>query len=164
MTSQFSRSVRVAVAALLLLAAVAGPVAAQSDESSAEVSTYDAFVEMSDLYNERAASLDLGVAERLLAGARVNAYVTDGDEETAFSFTLDDQMRIVDVQPEPDEDATVRIETDRATVQRIIDSENPAAAFRSAVTSGDIRIDGERGHFVSQAVWTVANGLKGLLF
>jgi hypothetical protein len=164
MTRQFSKSVRVAVVALVLLAAVAGPAAAQSDDPPAEASTYDTFVEMSELYNERAASLDLGVAERLLAGARVNAYVTDGDEVTAFSFALDDQMRIVDVRPEPDEEATVRVETDRATVQGIIDSENPAAAFRSAVANDDIRIEGERGHFVSQAVWTVANGLKGLLF
>jgi hypothetical protein len=156
-----TRGVSVALVALLVVSLVATPVAAQSDS---EMSTYDTFVEMADLYNERAASLDLGVAENLLEGKRVNAYVTEGDEVVSFSFALDNQMRIVDVSPDPDPDATVRLETDRAVVRSIIESDDPVGSFRTAVVNDDIRIEGERGHVVSQVVWSVANTLKSFLF
>ncbi|SFG50794.1 hypothetical protein SAMN04488063_2260 [Halopelagius inordinatus] len=158
------KTVSAVFVALLLFSAVAVPAAAQSDESNAEPSTYETFVAMADLYNEQAASLDLGVAESLLAGQRVNAYISDGAAVESFSFALDDQMRIVDISPDPDSDATVRFETDRATVERIVESPNPADAFGTAVVNDDIRIEGESGNVVSQLVWSVANVLKGFLF
>lgn len=146
-----------------LLVGAAGPVAAQSDEPAWSDSLYDQFAGMVGEYNENVEPSDLGVASNLLAGKSVNIYV-EGDGGTAvYSFTMDDGNRITDLSRERNPDAQLKMTTDRATVQRVSSSSNPAAAFQTAVESGDIVIGGEDGHLVEQVTWGVVNALRGVL-
>lgn len=93
----------------------------------------------------------------------MNVYVEDGDETHVFSAVVKDDMRIADVAAESNEDASTRIETDRATLETIAQSSNPVAGVKQALRNDRIRVSGEKGHPVDQAVWTVANLFKGFV-
>jgi len=95
---------------------------------------------------------DLGRAGTLLTGNVVNLHVTgpDGDE-TVVSFRITDEGRIEDVGAGAHSRAKIKMSTDRETMRSISDANNPGAAFRNAVQSGAIRIDGLAGGFDLQA-------------
>lgn len=116
------------------------------------------------LYNENVDQFDVSFAEGLIAGKTVNVYVEDGDETHVFSAVVEDDMRIADVKMGPNADASTRITTDRETLDAIASSSDPLTTVEQAVRDDRIRISGEKGHVFDQAVWTVANVFKGILF
>jgi hypothetical protein len=146
---------------LLVLVGGVGSVTAQNgSQTNPEwgVDLFESMESMVDDYNAHADSVDLGPVS--LAGA-TNVYVTDGDEQATYTIYMDSDHRITDLQQGTDPDAARKMTTSRATIDRIASADNPAAAFRSAVESDDIVINGESGEVVEQIKWTVINVLKG---
>ena len=141
---------------MLLVSAATGGAVAQSDGDD----LFGSLEEMVPTYNDNVENVDLGPVN--LAGAS-NVSIQDGDSEIVYSLTMDEQNRITALDDAPNEDAVRRITTDRATLTGIVESDNPAAAFRDAVANDDIVITGESGHVLEQVKWAVVNALKGLL-
>jgi len=147
----------------LLAAAVPGALA-QTDAPAWEDEAYETVSEMVPKYNERVSEVDLGIAGDQLADRRANVYIEDGDQTAVYSFYMDEQNRIRELQRGAHPDAQLKITTTRDVLEAVASADDPAAAFREAVRSDEIRIAGERGHPVEQAKWTVVNAIKGLFF
>ncbi|AFK20241.1 hypothetical protein E6P09_13980 [Haloferax mediterranei ATCC 33500] len=148
---------------VVLLVSAPGTVLAQESETPSDEEMQELLEEGVALYNENIDQLDVSFARDLIAGKTVNVYVEDGDETHVFSAVVKDDMRIADVAAESNEDASTRIETDRATLETIAQSSNPVAGVKQALRNDRIRVSGEKGHPVDQAVWTVANLFKGFV-
>jgi hypothetical protein len=161
----FGRYARWIGVLLAFLVVTSGVVVAQSDTASDQPAWADAaFAEyegMVAVYNESITAVDLGVAGEQLSGERVNFVVTDGDGETAtFSFRMDDQLRMTELQQGARSDATLKMSTDRTTLNEVVTADNPAVAFRNAVAGGDITFDGLG---TTNAVkWVVINTVASL--
>ena len=143
------------VAAVLLVSALAGGAAAQTDDGD---DLYESLEEMVPAYNANADAVDLGPIT--LAGT-TNVYIQDGDSEAVYSLTMDDQNRITQLEDSRSGDAVRKITTDRATLAGIAAADNPAAAFRDAVANDDIVISGEDGQVIEGIKWGVINLFKG---
>lgn len=112
-------------------------------------------------YNRAIDGTDPGTVERLLRNEAIDFYVTAERGEAVFSFRTDGRNRIEEFRRGTREDATVRMETDRDTVDRIADSETPGREFRRAVIDDDILIRGVG--LGGEIKWRLLNGIKGLL-
>jgi uncharacterized Zn-binding protein involved in type VI secretion len=111
-------------------------------------------------YNQAIDGREPGTVDGQLSTETVDFYVATDDGEAVFSFRTTEDTRIEEFQRGPREDATVRMETDEETVERMTDSGTPAREFRRRVIDGDIVI---RGIGPVQAVrWQIINGLKHL--
>lgn len=144
----------IAVAVLLTSAATGGAVA----QSASGDGLYESLEGMVPVYNENVDSVDLGPIS--LAGTS-NIYIQDGESVVTYSITMDDQNRITDLAESRDEDAKRKITTDRETITGLVEADNPAAAFRTAVANDDIVITGEDGQIVERIKWTIINAFKG---
>ncbi|PSP85647.1 hypothetical protein BRC83_02670 [Halobacteriales archaeon QS_1_68_17] len=133
----------------------AAPAVAQSDQPAWAADLYDRTEGMVEVYNGNVSKIDLGVAGDQLANERVNFRISDGDEEAVFSFRMDGNNRITQLSPGPRDDATLVMETDRETVEGIIEARNPAAAFRDAVLDDEITISGVGA--VNGVKWSAIN-------
>ena len=147
-----------------LVVTATGPAFAQDAGTPSDEEMLTLLEEGIALYNENVDQFDVSFAKGLIAGKTVNVYVEDGDETHAFSAVVEDDMRIADVAAEPNPDASTRITTDRETLETIASSSDPLAEVERAVREDRIRVSGEKGHVLDQAVWTVANVFKGILF
>lgn len=170
-----ARRTVVLAAIVALLVSSAGTAVAQSDDPEWESEVYDEFAGQVDKFNAQVGQIDLGPAGGRLAGASANLYVEGEDGTADFSFEMDEQNRITNVQREPTEGADLRITTTRETVREIAEANNSAATFRSAYASGDIDI--QAGYSLSDAVtgkqgsvvksvsnwgfWKAADAVKG---
>lgn len=112
-------------------------------------------------YNQAIDGVDLGTVGGQLRNEVIDFYVTTDDGEAVFSFRTTDTNRIEGFQRGTHEDATVRMETDGATVERITDSETPVGDFRQAVIDGDIVIRGITP--IEAGKWWILNGVKDLI-
>jgi hypothetical protein len=148
--------------AVLLVVSVASPVVAQSDDQW-KSDLFAQFESHADLFNDNIDNVSLGVAGDQLADHRVNLYVADGDDELVMSFYMDSNNHITDLRMEAHPDASLKMETDRGTVESILASQTPASDFRDAVADDRIVISGERGHLVEQVKWIVVNLVKSFL-
>lgn len=159
------RTLALVAASLLVTAGAVGPVAAQSDPVrpawSGEV--FDTLQTGFALYNDNSDSLDLGPLAGQLENKRVNLYVRDGDETAVYSFRMTGAGKVVDLREASHPDASLRMETERATIERVATADNPARALADAIANDEVTIRGERGHVVAQVTWTVLNVLKGFL-
>jgi uncharacterized Zn-binding protein involved in type VI secretion len=113
-----------------------------------------------DAHNEDVADADLGAAAGQLRNETVNLYVSADGGEAAFSFRTDGKNRIEGFQRGHREEATVRMETTRATVERLTNADAPAQAFREAILDDDISIRGIGT--LNELKWRVLNGIKHL--
>jgi hypothetical protein len=154
-TLKRSQFAALAVAFVVLFSSVGG-VAAQSNNPEWGQELYEQVEGMQDQYNANADQVDLGPVN--LAGT-MNVYVNDGDEQATYSFTMNEDNEITSMQQGLDPTAPRKITTTRATLERIANSDNPAAAFRSAVLSGEIDITGEDGELIETIKWEVAKFL-----
>jgi hypothetical protein len=150
------------IAALIaLLVVTSGITSAQSDQPDWADSTFEEFEGMVSVYNESITSVDLGIAGDQLQGETVNLAVTDADGATAtFSFRLDGQLRMTELDQGERSDATLRMSTDRETLNETLNAENPAVVFRDAVADGDISLSGIGA--TNAVKWTVINTLADL--
>ncbi|KAB1193663.1 hypothetical protein GJR96_09510 [Haloferax sp. MBLA0076] len=158
-------SVRTLVSLFLVLALVSasGPVLAQESETPSDEEMKALLDEGVALYNDNVDQLDVSFARSLIAGKTVNVYIDDGGETHVFSASVEDDMTISNVATGPNADASTRISTDRQTLEAIAASSDPLGEVEQAVRDDRIRVSGEKGHLVDQAVWTVANVFKGFL-
>lgn len=113
-----------------------------------------------DRYNRAIDGADLGAAQEQLASEQVNLHVTAAEGTATFSFRTDGQTRIKSFQRGPRDDATIRMETDRDTVERIEAADRPARAFREALVDDDISIRGIGT--VNRVKWAVAEFAEGV--
>ena len=79
---------------------------------------------------------------RLVVVAFLASVALGGGAVAQFSFRTDAAAHVADFQAGPHDDPTVRLFTDPATVERIADAPDRAAAFEAAVRAGDVRIEG----------------------
>ncbi|WP_348611725.1 hypothetical protein [Halobaculum rarum] len=162
----FNRTLALAVATLLVMSVAVAPVAAQPDRPSWSGEVFAQLETGFDLYNDASGGLDLGPLAGQIENKRVNLYVSDGGETAVYSFRMTGAGAVVDLRESAHDDATLRMETDRATIANIADAnggEQAANRFADAVRNDDIVIKGEQGNVVAQVTWGVLNALKGLL-
>jgi hypothetical protein len=159
-SAQF-RWIGVVLAILVVTSGVSTAQSAQSSQPDWADEAYGEFSGMVATYNESITQVDLGIAGDQLSNERVNLVVTGADGETAtFSFRMDDQLRMTELDQGPRSDATLRMSTDRETFNETLTADNPAATFRDAVADGDIRFSGiGTGNAVK---WTVINSVAGI--
>jgi hypothetical protein len=127
----------VVLALFLLGGGVVGGQAAEpawSDDLFAELEGW------SDTYNARAD--DVGFrGKSILSGERVNLHVRAADgSEAVYSFGTDADARVVDLRRGERGDATLRLATERAVIDRIVAAEDPVRALESALLSGRIGV------------------------
>lgn len=160
-----SQSARVLLATLLVVSVASvgvGSALAQSDQPAWGDEMFEDFGGFVSAYNENVDASDLGIAAGQLKDERVNLIVTDSDgTEATASFRMNGQLQIQDLEQGTRDDATLKMTTDRATIERILESNNPATTFQNALTGGDIRIDGLG--LVNSVKWTVINILASFL-
>jgi hypothetical protein len=159
------------LALVVVSSGVAAPVAAQSDVDW-EDELLDLFETHADTFNEQIDDVDLGPAGDRLAGKTVKAVVTGEEETVVFTFTMDENNHITDLQAGDTGDADLKMTTSKATIERVLNADNPAQAFRDAYANDDIRIKtdyglGEAvtsGRIVDWGFWTAADTFKGVFF
>jgi hypothetical protein len=159
--STFHRLVTVVL--VVALVAASGPALAQESDTPSDDEMRQLLDEGVALYNQNVEQFDVSFARGLIAGKTVNVYIEDGDETHVFSAVVEDDMRIADVEVGPNPDASTRITTDRATLESIAASPDPLSEVEQAVRDDRIRVSGETGKPLDQAIWTVANLFKGFL-
>jgi hypothetical protein len=143
--------------------AVATPVAAQSDQPDWAVDMFDRMGPMVETYNENVDADDFGFLAGQLQGENVNLVVDDpaNGTEASVSFALDNDLRMQELALGTRDDATIRMSTDKATMDRIIASNDPAGAFMNAVVDDDISISGIGT--LSGVKWAVVNIVADVL-
>ncbi|MFC7026375.1 hypothetical protein ACFQJ5_16710 [Halomicroarcula sp. GCM10025324] len=154
-----TRSLTIIFVALGLTLA-ATPALAQSQPAWGN-EMYEQMNPMVEKYNENIRADDLGVAAGQLKGEKVNLVITDTDgSQATTSFRMDDQLNIRDLKQGERDDATLKMSTDRATMEQIISADNPAIAFQNAIASGDIEMDGLGA--TSAVKWAAINLASGI--
>jgi len=160
---------RTALLLAVAVALVASPVTAQAtDQPDWAESAYENSSSMVDSYNDAVSASDLGPAADQLKGEVVNLRVEGDDGSTAtFSFEVTDDHRIEGLQQGTRDDATLKMTVEKDAYERITSAEDPSAAFKSALRSGDVGISGIGA--VNGVKWgainvaaDVARGLGGL--
>lgn len=101
---------------------------------------------------------DVGIAGSQLAGETINAHIGD---EGVYSFEVNRDLEITGFQGCGREDATLRVEADRETINRIGNSNTPSQAFHTAFQNNDIRIRGVTT--INKVKWTIFNGVNELV-
>lgn len=133
-----TRRTTVLLLAGLVVASLAGPVAAQDGGDERLVENLDA---LAATYNENLDAVpDVFVGQ--LANERVNIRVDTDDGEQWYYAETGDDARVEDLERGQGDDATVRVTTDAATLDAIRSADDPAAAALDAYDSGDVRISG----------------------
>ncbi len=159
-----SQSIRLLIATVVVVSVASfgvGPALAQSDQPGWADEMFGDFEGFVSTYNENVDASDLGIAADQLKNERVNLIVTDGDgTQGTASFRMNAQLQIQELEQGTRDDATLQMTTDRATIDRILGSNNPTNAFQNALTDGDIRIDGIG--LINSVKWAVINVLASL--
>lgn len=137
--------------------AVATPVAAQGDQPDWAVDMFDRMGPMVETYNENVDADDFGFVAGQLQNQKVNLVVDDpaNGTEASVSFRMDGDLRMQELELGTRDDATIRMSTDKATMDSIITSDSPVAAFREAVLDDEITISGIGT--LNSVKWTVVN-------
>ncbi len=113
-----------------------------STEPSWTASLYDRLTTYAERHNEDVAGADLGTAASQLRGEVVDLYVTADEGEAEFSFRTTEAAEIRELERGTREDATLRMETDEATVDDLAGADDPVGAFQGAIVDGDVTITG----------------------
>lgn len=151
---------------LATVGAVATPAAAQSDQPDWAVDMFDRMGPMVEKYNENVNPDNFGFLDGQLQGEKVNLVVDDpaNNTEASVSFKLDNDLKMQELSLGTREDATIRMNTDKATMDRIIESNNPSSEFENAMTNDEITISGIGT--LAALKWTVfsivGNVLRGI--
>lgn len=95
-----------------------------------------------DAINEDLRGRSLGVAGRQLRGERVDLHVDTESGQAAFSFRTTADGTISEFARGTRDDATARMDTDGATVDRLAAADDPIAAFQRAYADGHVTITG----------------------
>ena len=106
------------------------------------VELYDQMRTYVDEHNAEIGDADVGSLAGQLGGETANLYVDAAEGEAEFSFRTTDGIQIREFERGTREDATVRMETDEETVDRIATDDEPVEAFRAAIGADDIRVSG----------------------
>lgn len=107
--------------------------------------TEDFYVELkgwAEEYNSQVETDSVGFpGSGLVRDERVNLYVKASDgSEAVYSFRTDERLRIRDLERGKRDDVTLRVATTKATLERVANEEDSAAALRRAILIRDIRI------------------------
>ncbi|MFB6124220.1 MAG: hypothetical protein ABEJ78_12280 [Haloferacaceae archaeon] len=144
------------VAVFLFTASVPVGVQAQSEPPWADQLRAD-MNSMVDRYNENASSLDLGLGNAILQDERVTVRVVDGQGRVAYyNFDTNARKEITgEVQSGRHADATLLIETDKATMDEISSASNPVAALKRNIDQNDVTFEGK-----TPTNWALATGFS----
>jgi hypothetical protein len=163
-SARLTAIVRLVFVSTLLVAVVTvsvSPAVAQTDQPDWAADMFDRMEPMVETYNENVNADDAGIAGDQLKNENVNLVVSDNGTTAAVSFRLDGQLRMQNLSEGTRDDATMKMSTDRDTIERIIAATDPSTAFQSAVRDGDITIDGLGT--VNAVKWVVLNTISGFL-
>lgn len=160
--SKLSSFARIVFCSTLFLSVATAPVVAQSDQPDWAADMFDRMEPMVETYNENINADDAGIAGDQLKNEKVNLIVTDANGTTAeASFRLDGRLRMQELSEGTRDDATMKMSTDRETIERIIDANDPSSAFQTAITDDDISIDGLGS--INAVKWVILNTVSGFL-
>lgn len=136
---------------------------AQSDQPDWAVEMFEDMQPMVETYNANVDAADYDFLADLLRGENVNLVVADpaNGTEASVSYRFDNDLRMQELKPGTRDDATIRMSTDKATMDRIIASDAPQTEFATAIGSGDITVSGI-GMFNS-IKWAIAGIVSGVL-
>jgi hypothetical protein len=127
----------------------------RSDAIRADTAVFGDIAGMVDAYNANVGG-DAGFLDDRLRDERVNLHVESPDGSVVVvSFRIDADGRFAEVRAGPRGDATLRAETDRATVRRIADSGDPPATFRTAVRDDEIHVEGVG--LIDRIIWRLVD-------
>ncbi|RLM32696.1 hypothetical protein DVK01_20020 [Haloarcula sp. Atlit-120R] len=146
--------------------AVASPVAAQSDQPDWAVQMFEDMGPMVETYNANVDPEDFGFIAGELQGEKVNLVVDDPENgtEASVSFSMNNALQMQELALGTRDDATIQMNTDKATMDRVIASNNPTVEFKNAVTAGEISVSGIGllGGVKWYAINVVADVLRGI--
>ena len=133
---------KVAVVGLVLGILVAGSAGAQSADAGD--------VDLERLVETYNANVDEApdIARGQLAGQTIEIRIGEGDEMAekdtgeALYVTTAESGRVTDYGAADAESPTIRVRTSQATLDRILNAENPGKAFDEAYSNGEIKING----------------------
>ncbi|WP_336339587.1 hypothetical protein [Haloarcula brevis] len=156
-TAALTRVVLSLVLVVAAAGAVATPVAAQSDQPDWAVDMFDRMGPMVETYNANVDPEDFGFIAGQLQGEKVNLVVDDpaNGTEASVSFSMNDELQMQELTLGTRDDATIQMNTDKATMDRVIGSNNPTVEFKNAVTAGQISVSGLG--FVGSVKWYAIN-------
>jgi hypothetical protein len=135
---------KAAVVGLVLGLLAAGTVGAQSDGAGTGDVDLERLVETYNANVDEAPD----IARGQLAGQTIEIRVGDGEElaakdtGTAFYVTTAESGRVTDYGDGDAESPTIRVRTSEATLDRILNAEEPGRAFDEAYSNGEIQING----------------------
>ena len=162
-TTNLARILLSLAVVLATAGAVATPAAAQSDQPDWAVQMFEDMEPMVETYNDNVNPGDFGFLAGQLQGEKVNLVVDDpaNGTEASVSFSMNDDLQMQELALGTRDDATIRMRTDKATMDRIIAANNPVSEFRLAVRDDDITISGIGT--VSVVKWAVFNVVGDVL-
>jgi hypothetical protein len=146
--------VRLVALAVLVVVVRGGGAVTQTGEPRWAEETAASLERLVDDHDAAVGTADLGSTARFVRDQRVSLTVTATDGSVAqFSFRTDATARVVDFRAGSPTDATVRMFTDPATVNRVADSPDRTAAFGAAVRAGDVHTEGVG--LLNRAAWAL---------
>lgn len=161
--ANFVRILLSLVVVVATVGAVATPAAAQSDQPDWAVQMFEDMGPMVEKYNENVDVDDFGFVAGQLQNEKVNLVVNDpaNGTDASMSFRLDGELRMQELELGTRDDATIRMNTDKVTMDRIIAANDPASRFISAVHNDNITISGIGT--VALVKWLVVNIIASVL-
>jgi len=143
--------------------AVATPAAAQSDQPDWAVQMFEDMGPMVETYNENVDPDDFGFLAGQLQGEKVILVVDDpaNGTEATVSFGMNDDLQMQELALGTRDDATIRMETDKATMDRIIAANDPVSELRTAIENDEVTVLGIG--WWPAAKWTVVNTVADVL-
>ncbi|RLM41381.1 hypothetical protein DVK00_20010 [Haloarcula sp. Atlit-47R] len=165
-TVGFTRMIVSLMLVVAAVGAVASPVAAQSDQPDWAVQMFEDMGPMVETYNANVDPEDFGFIAGELQGEKVNLVVDDpaNGTEASVSFSMNNALQMQELALGTRDDATIQMNTDKATMDRVIASNNPTVEFKNAVTAGEISVSGIGllGGVKWYAINVVADVLRGI--
>ncbi|MFC6989327.1 hypothetical protein ACFQJD_12540 [Haloplanus sp. GCM10025708] len=151
-----NRALVVVVAAFLVTASAPVGAQAQSQPPWADQLRAD-MNSMVDRYNANASSLDLGLGDAILEDERVTVRVVDDQGRVAYyNFDTNARKEITgEVQSGQHDEATLLIETDKATMDEVSSASDPVAALKRNIDENDVTFEGK-----TPTNWALATGFS----
>jgi methionyl-tRNA formyltransferase len=138
------------------------PVAAQGGQSSCQA-LYDDTSSFVEQWNDNTKQVPGFLRDRI-AGRTIDVVVTrENGKDCHYTGVTNDAAEFTDVSNEQSDDATLKWETDAATVRRIVNADNPGESALEAFKKGDYKIKSTKNTgTVDRVALGAANAAAGI--
>lgn len=122
------------------------------------IAVYEQLAAFRARYNREIGTREERFLAGQIAGEIANIHIATAHGEMVVSVPIADSMRLGELSWGSRDDATVRVETNDATIEELDRAEDPAGGLREAVESGGTQISGIGP--VNSLKWTLVDGLR----